>query len=69
MKIFFGRQIDALAANNNSAFRLGTPSTPNKGSFNNSDEFEKFNAELDRLKHLFDDKFNQLIKLIEKRAI
>ena len=29
MKIYFGRQIDSLAANNNSAFRLGTPGTPN----------------------------------------
>jgi molecular chaperone GrpE (heat shock protein) len=48
---------------------LGTPSTPNKGSFNNSEELEKLSTELNRLKHLFDDKFNQLIKLIEKRAI
>ena len=32
MKIFFGRQIDSLAANNTSAFRLGTPGTPNQPS-------------------------------------
>ena len=32
MKIFFGRQIDSLAANNTSAFRLGTPGTPGQPS-------------------------------------
>ena len=55
MKIFFGRQIDSLAANNNSAFRLGSPDTPNKP--HNSDEITKLNGEIERLKHLYDDKF------------
>jgi hypothetical protein len=67
MKIYFGRQIDSLAANNNSAFRLGSPDTPNKPS--NSEDVLKMNAEIEKLKHLFDDKFAQLLKLIEKRAI
>jgi hypothetical protein len=56
MKIFFGRQIDSLAANSNSPFRLGSPDTPSKPS--NSDDIVKINGEIERLKHLFDDKFS-----------
>jgi hypothetical protein len=38
MKIFFGRQIDSLAANNTSAFRLGTPGTPGQPSQSSGSE-------------------------------
>ena len=70
MKIYFGRQIDSLAANNTSAFRLGTPGTPSQHSpISGSEEIQKLTGEIDKLKHLFDEKFNQLLKLIEKRAI
>ena len=56
MKIFFGRQIDQLAANNNSAFRLGSPDTPNKSSMS-GEEIHKMSGEIDKLKTHFDDKF------------
>ena len=70
MKIFFGRQIDSLAANNTSAFRLGTPGTPGQPSpSSGSEEILRLHGEIDKLKHLFDERFNSLLKLIEKRAI
>ena len=72
MKIYFGRQIDSLAANNTSAaFRLGTPGTPSQHaqSSSGSEEIQKLNGDIDKLKQLFDEKFNSLLKLIEKRAI
>lgn len=56
MKIYFGRQIDNLAASNVSAFRLGTPGTP--GTTAGQADLEKFHSEMERLKSHVDDKFN-----------
>jgi hypothetical protein len=62
MKIYFGRQVDSLAAKITSAFRFGTPGTPSQHSpICGSEEILKLNGEIDKLKHLFDEMFNSLL--------
>lgn len=62
--------VDELRAYMNKALeglKVGQPSpTPTKSMDN--DELERLANELEKLKHLLDDRFNQLLQLIDKKA-
>lgn len=65
MKAYFGKQLEGLTMT-----RLGTPATPNKSgnaSFN-MEEIQNLQNELEKLKHVVDDKYNRLHQQIEKKV-